>query len=138
MNSQNLASDQNTRARTRRKRHATSSPSDSLCVSSESCATRVLHLLSRLSPKLETTVILRCSIVEDNVCAIWLCVVFFCFCFFFFFWFVCLYFFFLSSPVDIATVSLFRLRAFRCRLFCPREALPLRTSPVNCLAVSSH
>ena len=95
MNSQNLASDQNTRARTRRKRHATRSPSESLCVSSESCATRVLHRLSRLSPKLETTVILRCSIVEANVCAIWGCALFFLFLFCFcFFWFVCLFVFF--------------------------------------------
>ena len=124
MNSQNLASDQNTRARTRRKRHATRSPSDSLCVSSESCATRVLHLLSRLSPKLETTVILRCSIVEDNVYAIWLCVVFL-FLFFLFFWFVCLYFFsfphLLILPRFPCSVSVFSgagFFAFRKRSRC--------------------
>ena len=92
MNSQNLTSDQNTRAQTRTQRDATRSPSDSLCVSAESCATRVLHRLSRLSPKLETTVILRCSIVEDNVCAIWLCVVFFVFVFVFFGLFVFIFF----------------------------------------------
>ena len=136
MNYQNLASDQNTRARTRRKRHATRSPSD----------LRVTWVLrdTCTSPSLSSITEIRDYCYSKmfhswRQCMRYLVVRrFFFFLFLFCFFFGLFLFFFLSSPVDIATVSLFRLRAFRGRLFCPREALPLQTSPVNCLAVSSH